>query len=66
MQRDEGELLGVPHNDLLGQTGEVDTDLGGDERELRHEVSCGGAVYRVGSRVGEAEIVGHLLRVKPQ
>ena len=39
VQRREVELPGRPEDDLLGEAGEVDADLGGDEGELGDEVA---------------------------
>ncbi len=63
VQGDEGELLRVPDDDLLGDPGEVHADHRGDEGELRHEVAGGRAVDGVrDGAVFEAEVPRHRLR----
>lgn len=67
VEGDEGELLRVPDDDLLGDPGEVDADHRGDERELGDEVAGGRAVDGVGDgTVLEAEVRGDRLRVETE
>ncbi|OEI70206.1 Uncharacterized protein Cus16_0832 [Curtobacterium sp. ER1/6] len=66
VEADEAELLRVPEDDLLGQAGHVDADLGQHERELGHDVTGCGGVDRVVRRPGEAEFVGDRRRVEPE
>ena len=44
VEGDVAELLRVPDDDLLGQAGDVDADLGADERKLGDDVARGGAI----------------------
>ena len=66
VELDEGELLGVPDDDLLGQAGDVHAGHGGHEREFGHEITCGGAVDGVVGHAGEAELTRHGLRVEAE
>jgi hypothetical protein len=67
VEGDEGELLRVPDDDLLGDPGEVDTDHRGDEGELGGEVAGGRAVDGVAdAAVLEAEVLGDRLRVQTE
>ncbi len=66
IELDESELLGVPDNDFLGQTGDVHAGHGGHECEFGDQVTGCGAVDGVVGHTGEAELASHRFRVKAE
>jgi hypothetical protein len=54
-QADEAERGAAPHDDLLGQAGEVDGADGGGGKELQREIAIGDGIERVGAGAVEAE-----------
>ena len=66
VQRHEAELAGVPDDDVLGESREVDADLRRDVRELGDDVARRGAVERVLGGPVEAELGRDELRVESE
>ena len=55
VERDEAELPRVPDDDVLGEAGEVDAELRGDEGELGHDIAARSRVDRVLGRARQPQ-----------
>ena len=66
VERHERELAGIPEDDLLGETRQVDADHRGDERELGDDIATRGRIDGVLGGARESQGVRDVLRVEAE